>query len=53
MNAVFGADYGFADKGDKTVNTLRTYENFGEAADESGMSRIFGGIHFMRDGERN
>ena len=47
MNAVFGADYGFADKGDKTVNSLRTYDNFAQAADESGMSRIFGGIHFM------
>lgn len=47
MNSVFGSDFGFADKGDKTVNSLRTYENFAQAADESGMSRIFGGIHFM------
>ncbi|MEG3848546.1 phosphatase PAP2 family protein [Microcoleus sp. herbarium19] len=47
MNAVFGADYGFADKGDKTVNSLRTFDNFAEAADESGISRIYGGIHFM------
>ncbi|WP_293146749.1 MULTISPECIES: phosphatase PAP2 family protein [unclassified Microcoleus] len=47
MNAVFGSDFGFADKGDKTVNSLRTYENFAQAADESGMSRIYGGIHFM------
>lgn len=46
MNSVFGSDFGFADKGDKTINTLRTYENFAEAADESGISRIYGGIHF-------
>ncbi|NJK66571.1 MAG: phosphatase PAP2 family protein [Microcoleus sp. SU_5_3] len=47
MNSVFGSDFGFADKGDKSVNSLRTYENFAEAADESGISRIYGGIHFM------
>lgn len=47
MNSVFGSDFGFADKGDKTVNSLRTFENFAEAADESGISRIYGGIHFM------
>lgn len=47
MNSVFGSDFGFGDKGDKSINSLRTYENFGQAADESGMSRIYGGIHFM------
>ncbi|MEG4014798.1 MULTISPECIES: chemotaxis protein CheB [unclassified Microcoleus] len=47
LNAAFGSDYGFADKGDKSVNSLRTFENFAEAADESGMSRLYGGIHFM------
>jgi hypothetical protein len=47
MSSVFGSDFGFADKGDKSINSLRTYENFSQAADESGMSRIFGGIHFM------
>ena len=47
MNSVFGSDFGFGDKGDRTVNSLRTYENFAQATDESGMSRIFGGIHFM------
>ena len=47
MSSVFGSDYGFADRGDRTINTLRTFENFSEAADESGMSRIYGGIHFM------
>ncbi|MGL5060829.1 MAG: chemotaxis protein CheB [Microcoleus sp.] len=47
MNSVFGSDYGFGDRGDRTVNNLRTYENFAEAADESGISRIYGGIHFM------
>lgn len=47
MSSVFGSDYGFGDRGDKTVNSLRTFENFSEAADESGMSRLYGGIHFM------
>jgi len=47
MSSVFGSDYGFGDRGDRTLNTLRTYENFRAAADESGMSRIYGGIHFM------
>ncbi|MEG4231427.1 phosphatase PAP2 family protein [Microcoleus sp. Pol11C3] len=47
MSSVFGSDYGFGDRGDPSINTLRTYENFSEAADESGMSRLYGGIHFM------
>ncbi len=47
MNSVFGSDFGFGDKGDRTINTLRTFDNFAQAADESGMSRIYGGIHFM------
>ncbi|MEG4107231.1 chemotaxis protein CheB [Microcoleus sp. S13_C5] len=47
MSSVFGSDYGFGDRGDRTINTLRTFENFSEAADESGMSRLYGGIHFM------
>ncbi|MEG4026013.1 phosphatase PAP2 family protein [Microcoleus sp. S13C4] len=47
MSSVFGSDYGFGDKGDKSVNSLRTFENFSQAADEAGMSRIYGGIHFM------
>jgi RTX calcium-binding nonapeptide repeat (4 copies)/PAP2 superfamily len=47
MSSVFGSDYGFGDRGDRTINNLRTYENFSEAADESGISRLYGGIHFM------
>ncbi|MEG4207792.1 phosphatase PAP2 family protein [Microcoleus sp. Pol7_A1] len=47
MSSVFGSDFGFADRGDKTVNSLRTFENFSQAADESGISRLYGGIHFM------
>lgn len=47
MSSVFGSDYGFGDRGDRTINSLRTYENFSEAADESGISRLYGGIHFM------
>ncbi|MGB3266250.1 MAG: chemotaxis protein CheB [Microcoleus sp.] len=47
MSSVLGADFGFADRGDNSINSLRTYQNFSEAADESGMSRLYGGIHFM------
>ena len=47
MSSVFGSDFGFGDKGDRSVNSLRTYQNFSEAADESGISRLYGGIHFM------
>jgi RTX calcium-binding nonapeptide repeat (4 copies)/PAP2 superfamily len=47
MSSVFGSDYGFGDRGDRTINSLRTFENFSEAADESGISRLYGGIHFM------
>ena len=47
MSSVFGSDFGFADRGDQSVNSLRTYQNFSEAADESGISRLYGGIHFM------
>uniref|UniRef100_UPI0018802B03 vanadium-dependent haloperoxidase n=1 Tax=Microcoleus sp. LEGE 07076 TaxID=915322 RepID=UPI0018802B03 len=47
MSSVFGSDFGFGDSGDSSINSLRTYQNFTEAADESGMSRIYGGIHFM------
>ena len=47
MSSIFGSDFGFADRGDRSVNSLRTYQNFSEAADESGISRLYGGIHFM------
>ena len=47
MSSVFGSDFGFGDKGDQSVNSLRTYQSFSEAANESGMSRLYGGIHFM------
>lgn len=46
MSSIFGNDFGFADRGDASVNTLRSYNNFAQAADESGVSRIYGGIHF-------
>lgn len=48
LSHFFGEDFSFADAGDpSTNNSLRKYQNFAEAADESGMSRIYGGIHFM------
>jgi hypothetical protein len=47
LTSVFGSDFGFADKGDQSINSLRTFDNFSQAADEAGMSRLYGGIHFM------
>ncbi|MEO9123522.1 MAG: chemotaxis protein CheB [Microcoleus sp.] len=47
LTSVFGSDFGFADRGDKSINSLRTFDNFAQAADESGMSRLYAGIHFM------
>jgi hypothetical protein len=48
LSHFFGEDFSFADAGDPSANnSLRKYQNFAEAADESGMSRIYGGIHFM------
>lgn len=51
MSSFFGNDFGFANSGDSRVNQLRVYDNFSQAADESGMSRIYGGIHFMSANE--
>jgi RTX calcium-binding nonapeptide repeat (4 copies)/PAP2 superfamily len=48
LSHFFGEDFSFANAGDpSTKSSLRNYETFADAADESGMSRIYGGIHFM------
>jgi hypothetical protein len=41
---------GFSYRGDKLGGyQVRTYKNFDEAANEAGMSRIYGGIHYPFD----
>ena len=48
LSSFFGEDFGFVDVGDPSSNSsLRKFDSFGNAADEAGMSRLYGGIHFM------
>ncbi|HLO47018.1 MAG TPA: chemotaxis protein CheB [Kamptonema sp.] len=48
LSSFFGDDFGFVDLGDPSANSsLRKFDSFGNAADEAGMSRLYGGIHFM------
>lgn len=48
LSYFFGEDFCFADTGDTSGNSsLRKFNSFENAADEAGMSRIYGGIHFM------
>lgn len=48
----FGTDHiAFTTASDDAPGILRSYNSISEAADESGMSRIYGGIHFMSANE--
>jgi membrane-associated phospholipid phosphatase len=50
LTSVFGNDFSYTDYGDKTLDLVpRHYTGFDQAAQESGMSRIYGGIHFLSD----
>jgi hypothetical protein len=47
MTAFFGENYAFEDKtGSPDGRNPRNYKSFREAADEAGISRLYGGIHF-------
>lgn len=47
MTAFFGEDYAFEDKtGSPDGRNPRQYKSFREAAEEAGISRLYGGIHF-------
>jgi hypothetical protein len=49
-DSLFGNDFSFSDPGDPTENLApRHFGSFDLAAQEAGMSRIYGGIHFMSD----
>jgi len=54
MTAFFGENYAFEDKtGSPDGRNPRHYTSFHEAAEEAGISRLYGGIHFrsaIRDG---
>jgi membrane-associated phospholipid phosphatase len=50
LSSVFGANFSFIDYGDPAENLApRTFTSFAQAAEEAGISRIWGGIHFMSD----
>lgn len=47
MTAFFGDDYAFEDNtGSPDGRNPRSYKSFHEAAEEAGISRLYGGIHF-------
>jgi membrane-associated phospholipid phosphatase len=45
----FGADLPFTDQGDAGQSLTRSFTSFTAAANEAGMSRIYGGIHYSFD----
>jgi hypothetical protein len=50
LNSIFGDSFSFTDSGDPTEDLApRHFSSFNQAAQEAGMSRIYGGIHFMSD----
>jgi membrane-associated phospholipid phosphatase len=50
LDSLFGSGFPFSDAGDPTENLApRHFSSFDLAAQEAGMSRIYGGIHFMSD----
>ena len=50
LDSIFGHHFSFTDSGDPTENVVpRHFRSFDQAAQEAGMSRIYGGIHFMSD----
>ena len=47
LTAFFGENYAFEDKtGSPDGRNPRNYKSFHEAAEEAGISRLYGGIHF-------
>ena len=50
LDSIYGTNVAFTDPGDPSLNlTPRHYANFDQAAQEAGMSRIYGGIHYSFD----
>jgi hypothetical protein len=47
LSAFFGANYNFSTNSLGLPGAVRKFTSFTQAADEAGMSRIYGGIHFM------
>jgi len=49
LTAVFGDDYAFSVGSTGLPGVTREFDSFVAAAEEAGISRIYGGIHFMQD----
>jgi membrane-associated phospholipid phosphatase len=50
LTSIYGDHFAFTDSGDPTEHLApRHFASFEAAAQEAGMSRIWGGIHFMSD----
>jgi membrane-associated phospholipid phosphatase len=50
LTSIYGSKFAFTDPGDPSQHlTPRSFSSFTQAAQEAGMSRIYGGIHFMSD----
>ena len=47
LTSFFGDNVSFTTSSLGTPGVSRSFDSFSEAADEAGMSRIYGGIHFM------
>jgi hypothetical protein len=49
LTAVFGDDFAFEDRtGERDGLPPRSFASFHAAAEEAGISRLYGGIHFRR-----
>ncbi len=49
LSSFYGDNYKFSTTGPGLPGVTRSFTSFNQAADEAGMSRIYGGIHFMSD----
>jgi membrane-associated phospholipid phosphatase len=49
LSALYGANCPFTATSDGMPGVTRSFTSFAQAADEAGMSRIYGGIHYMFD----
>lgn len=49
LTSFYGDNYKFSTTGPGLSGVTRSFTSFYQAADEAGMSRIYGGIHFMSD----
>jgi hypothetical protein len=49
LTSFYGDNYKFSTTGPGLPGVTRSFTSFNQAAEEAGMSRIYGGIHFMSD----